>query len=273
MLALAQIEQNKFDEAEQTLRDLVSTPFSGAEPDEIRQAFFALGYLLHRREQHLEAAARLEKAIEQYPQDPQVLLARYRTAQAYFQAGRQEEEKIKEADLDTARGFYQKNQNQYQEKARAHFERLAFELTDRRQSRSLSKGEEFILLESRFGIADCLRGLGRYEDAISLYEDLSQTYSHQAECLTALMQMTRCYYSLDKIADARRTIDRVQTTLDQLDEKEFRPPHSNRTEWDKWIEGARKLCQTTAVSPASAKSAKIDVEPDAPPVRKRPSRP
>ena len=243
LLALTQIDQGRYAEAEANLRAILHMPVLDAEPGELRQSFFTLGRVLFQREQYAEAALQLKSALERYPNAPQALPARYWLAAAYRQAARQEERNISAAAIESARQTYRLQKTTRLEQALDQFQRLAFDLADRRTSRPLTGEEETLFRESRFGIGECLFALARYDEAVSVYETLAREYADRAEGLRALVELAYCHLMQKQIVLANMALERARTTLGRLDDQALEPTRMTRRQWQELLDQATKYSQ------------------------------
>jgi TolA-binding protein len=243
LLALAQIDQGKLPEAEHSLQEILRMPVLEVEPDDLRHSQFALGHVLYRRGQYAAATSELEQAIEKYPRDPQVSAARYWLAESYRQAARQEHKNVSKEDAASAREFYSKQRRRSLDAAHKHFQLLTYDLSDREERGLLTKEEVVLLRESRFGLGECRYHLGKYEEAITTYEELAHRYQHQVEGLTALMHLAHAYWTLKRMDQAEKTLQRAREALVNLDDKELQRPQLTRQEYKQWIDWAAANCR------------------------------
>jgi tetratricopeptide (TPR) repeat protein len=245
LLALTTIDQGRFAEAETALRELLALPGVDPEPQEIRQAHFALGYVLHQQEHFAEASTTLEAALARYPTHPQGLQARWWLAEAYRKTAEEEAARLRTLDTASARDFYLKRKHAQYEKALAHFRQLAFDLADRQAAHPLKQEQQSLLREARFGIGDCLVQLGRHDEAVDVYEKLAENYSSQPDGVMALLNLAWCQLYPGKVDQAQRTLERCRMTLGLLMPKDFEPPYPSRLQWQQWIDALAKACQKT----------------------------
>ncbi|MER3416973.1 MAG: hypothetical protein C4297_12280 [Gemmataceae bacterium] len=238
LLALTYLDQGRWADAEAALRQILAAPLDGPQPPETRQALFALGLLLHRRQKYEDAVVHLRRALDQYPRDPQALKARYVLADCCRLLGLQQADQMRKADTLMARDYYGRTRKELLEQALTHYQRVVFDLSDRQATGALAPEDQEVLRESRFGIAECLVHAGQYEAAAHAYRSIVETYPRQAETLTALVQLTRCYWQMERRDQALATIERAQQLLEQLDDAAFRPPQLSKKQWQEWLNWA-----------------------------------
>lgn len=242
LLALAYIDQKKFAEAEAILRSIATARTLVNEPPELRQSRFAMGYVLFRQQQYAEAVSALEAALQQFPDDPQALPARFQLAEACLQAGRLQVQHYKDAKQEAARDYYRQQRKHYYDRALKHFQQLAQDLSDRQEQSALSTTEENLLRSSRFGMGDCLFQLGRVAEAVSVYESLALHHNNQPAGLTALMHLAQCNLHLQRKEEAKQVLERLQTLLKSLPDADLTSTRMTRQEWQEWATWASKEC-------------------------------
>lgn len=242
LLALAYIDQKKFAEAEKIFRSIATSPSLLKDQNVLTQARFANGHLKLKQEKYAEAVSDFEAALEQYPDDPGALVARYALAEACLQAARQQIQHYKDAKEEPARDYYSKRRRHYCECGLRNFQKLAQELSDRQEQAPLSTSEQALLRGSRFGMGDCLFQLGRAQEAVSVYESLALHHNNQPAGLTALMHLAQCHLHLQRCEDARQVLARIETLLGQLDDTQLAATNMTRQEWMEWITWAKKAC-------------------------------
>ena len=77
-------------------------------------------------------------------------------------------------------------------------------------------------------LADTWFRLGRYNDALQLYEEQVAKLEGRKEQLTALGGMVQCYSSMGKFDKIPPITERIRQALPGLDEK-------TRKEWEFWV--------------------------------------
>ncbi len=239
LLALCQIEQGQYDEAEANLREVTAMGFDWPEPAEFHQARFELGRLHYRRGQFAEAAVQLKKAIEQAPHDPQVLPARLLLAESCHHAALQETRQVSAVKTPVLQRALLETQRKGLREAAERYHRFASDLTDLAAARDLSDEEERLLRTARLGYSQCLFDLGRYEEAVGSYEAFLRSYPEAPESLTALMQIVLAHWRLKQTVQARQAVARAKAALEQWDEKDvLAVTRMSRRDWQSWLDWA-----------------------------------
>jgi tetratricopeptide (TPR) repeat protein len=233
-MALAFLDKGNLEDAEAVLREMLAAGSLDSGAEERRLAVFALVHILFRREQFDDAAQLLDRTIEVKLSVAQSLQARFWLAEAHRRAARQEKKNVSAADTATAREHYQSLKKRRLELALFCFQGIERELA----SRPMSTDEQAILRESRMGIGECLYHLGRYQDAVAVYQTLAADQRQSAEGLLALMHLTHCYWTLKMLPQARATVDEARTRLQDLSDRDLESSPMNREAWTKWLDGA-----------------------------------
>jgi TolA-binding protein len=243
LLALTYVDLERYAEAEQSLRELLASANSTNDPPEVRQACFALAYVLYKREHFAASAGLFTEALERYPGHGQALQARYWLADALRQSAWIDRDHAKQADTQAARGFHDKRGQNALEGALAHYNYVAAEFGDRQAVRPLKREQLSMLRESLFGIGECLRALGRHKEAIEIYDKLAASASGQTDGLMALLQLAQCHVDLKQPDQARQCLDRCRAALAQLEPKDVIPPQPTREQWLEWIDAVARTCK------------------------------
>jgi len=92
--------------------------------------------------------------------------------------------------------------------------------------------------------ADCLYDLGKYEDAIKLYQQAAFRYQDDPAALSAYVQIVNSYCALGRLDDARTANERAKWILRRMppeafQEGEYSMPKKYWDDWLKWTSDAR----------------------------------
>ena len=256
-LAQAYVAQGRgrWSLAENTLRATVEdNPVLGPESQVFREATWELGRLYYLSERWAEALAKFEEFAKRYPTDDRrtrLMFLRgdcYRQAAAEYVAAAEEgrveaqvaatasgatapeaalKTKLADADAQQAR--------RYLTEAKRHFEGVVSAFASSPPAASLDKTYERLAFFYR---ADCLYDLGRYEEAIALYDEAAFRYQDDPSALSAYVQMTNAYVALDRDADARAANERAKWVLRRIPPESFNDGSLalNRDRWQEWLE-------------------------------------
>jgi len=266
LLAMSYMERKQDVDAEAMLQSIVKNAPADPEPAEYRLAMFAMGQLLFNQDRFAEAATQLQRAIELYAGEPQTLYSRYGLAEAYRQMAADEERQSRGTGTLAAAANFRKNRKEYLEKSLEQFKTINYQLADARANRPLNEKDQRYLRASRFGSAKCLYDLARYEEAITLYEDLAKTYQNRAEALMALSEIIRFYDALKKYDQCRTAVERFRVAMNRLDDSQFAAPNTSRAQWKAWLEKAVLPKLNAPATPATARKSDherthIDIDP------------
>ena len=96
---------------------------------------------------------------------------------------------------------------------------------------------------SHFYRADCAYDLGRFEEAIKLYDAATLKYQDDPSALSAYVQIVNSYCALGKMDDARTANERAKWLLRKMPESSFSGesfpmPKAYWEQWLKWTNNA-----------------------------------
>lgn len=228
------------------LRVIDDNPLITPEALEFHEALFELAQLYYRTERYEESVFRLEELTDRYPQDErkgQVLFMMadsYRKSAALLNGGASvqavstgatpaaaaqssgkdaEAVATKRDRLTKARGFYD----------------MVIELhRDQAPARELDK---LHLKLSHFYRADCVYDLGRYDEAIKLYDAAALKYQDDSSALAAYVQIVNSYCALGKLDEAKTANERAKWLLRKMPEGSFRDGTFSmpKAYWEQWL--------------------------------------
>jgi tetratricopeptide (TPR) repeat protein len=233
------------------LRVIEDNPLITPEAGEFREALFELAQLYYRTERYEESVSRLEELTDRYPQDErkaQVLFMMadsYRKSAALLNAGT----KVQVADAGAAGGAAPASARDTEAaaakkdrlgKARTFYEKV-IEL--HRDAPPVREIDQLHLKLSHFYRADCMYDLGRYEEAIKLYDAAALKYQDDSSSLAAYVQIVNSYCALGKADEAKTANERAKWLLRKMPESSFRDgsfsmPKAYWEQWLKWTHNA-----------------------------------
>jgi tetratricopeptide (TPR) repeat protein len=253
-LARTYLDLGRRGEAEQLLREVIDGKRQlMPEAMEYQDALVALGTLYHEAGEHVPAIERLVEALQRLPDDPRRPEIMYRLADSH---------RRRAADL--ARRLDAPPSG-------AAFDRA--DLARQRESDLEQAGRLFAAVKSILGPLppsqldplqrDMLRyaflsepdtafELGRFEQAIDLYEQAVRRYGDQYASLSALIQIVNCCSRLGDEPRASAAHERALARLRQLPETAFDAPEAlmDRQAWEQWLAnqplGAHRADATSA---------------------------
>lgn len=243
-LAKADIEQGKYDDAEDALKQNIELMRLSSDSETHEKSLFTLANLLYQRGNYLQAGLRFEEAIERFPGNDRILQARFQLGDCYRRLAIQESKNARAGEriMPDAASHHADLYRVWLTKAAGHFQRLVEELTTRPVPSTLSAVEQTVLRYADFALADCRFDLGNYEEAIRLNEVLAQRYAQQVDHLLALRNILRCYAVLNRADGAREAIRQMREVLDLVNDKALNehPSQLTREQWKELIESAAR---------------------------------
>lgn len=225
--------KGNLDVAAETLEHNLQMLRLDPDPEAQELSLYTLGWLYFQRKDWKMVMRRLEEALERYPKNSQHLKARMRLADAYRNLAFQEHQNSLSGEQITAetRAHFQAEHKRWLERAVATYTdiRLALEIP---QMKELLDQEELDLVGPM--LADTWFNLGRYSEALRLYEEQVIKLEGRKEQLVALGGSIRCYTSMGKMDQVKETLERIRKGLPLLDEK-------TRKDWEAWVNAAAGL--------------------------------
>ncbi len=212
---------------------------AGLKPDapEYREALLELARLTVSSGDLARGAALLDEALRRYPNDHRVPEMRFQLGEcrrglardaakrladgALSPSQRQAIDEQRQADLDAARGEFE----------------AVVQVLDKKQASDLDPLERDALRLSHLYRADCLFDLGRYREAIDLYEIAERRYADNAVSMVALIQIVNAWHELGDADRAVTAERRAEIRLAQLPDTVFLEGDSifSREAWERWL--------------------------------------
>jgi tetratricopeptide (TPR) repeat protein len=204
------------DEAERLLRVNLTESLLEPRSPEWKDSLFALGMLLFEQSRYEGAIGTLEEAVERYPNDRQALLARYVTGEAYRRWASEPLERLESARTSSER---QKNRQLVDERltlALKQFKEVQSSITLR--VHNVQEDATFGAMRRNCYMLEgaCLFDLGRYQEAIEAYQNVSSLYPNEPFVLETFVQIAHCWQRLDRAENAHGAIEQAQLTLEQM---------------------------------------------------------
>lgn len=243
-LAEAEIAQGHLAEAEEILKQNLELMGDAPDGEAHEDSLLALAGLLFRGGNYRVAALRLQEALDRYPSDPRIATARFALADCYRRLAAQENRLAGPSMADPQGSYGRQQYRRWLKMAAANYQKLKDDLTAREDKGPLSATDESLLRQANFAEAECRFDLGKYDEAIRLYEGLVVRYQHKAESLDALAQITRCLWVQRQPDKALKTLQRLRNALKDVDDAALSASTVNQTrpEWEEWLNKATKLC-------------------------------
>jgi tetratricopeptide (TPR) repeat protein len=240
MASRAAIAGGDIKQAERFLSDNLGGDQLTPASNEWRDSLFALGDLLHVDGQDAEAIARLEVALQRYPDDPQAIDARYLLADSSRRLAITIRASLAKEVSSSVRSESRAEVSRHFHRALELFAGLQNELS-RRNDEDLATQEKAVLRNARFSLGDVYLELGRYPEALRAYQSAANHYATTPEVLDAYLQIANVYRRMDRPAEARTSLEQARLALRRIPpEVSFeQTTNFNRKQWSELLD---RLC-------------------------------
>lgn len=242
-LARCHIALNEFDDAERVLLYVVTdhpaiTPVS----TQYRQALIELGKLYYQIGRYEQAIARLTEAVDRYGQTRQGAALRFRLADAYRLSVTTISQTLEQAMPQSKTVTLRAERARRLEQAQVLFSQVISEM-EAMDASVRSPIEKLYLRNAFFYRADCAYDLGRYEQAISLYDLAAKRWETHPASLVALVQIVNAYCELGRTQEAKVANDRARWQLKRIPDDAFDDPTlpMTREHWQDWLRWTSEL--------------------------------
>jgi tetratricopeptide (TPR) repeat protein len=208
---------------------------------EWRETLFQLGRLLHLEQRYSDAIERLEEAVARYPEDRQSTLAHYLIADGYRQQAKEISTELEKTVVESARLALGREMHRLLEGAITHYDQAMARLqspVEASASQEPAEAQATILRNCHFMKGAALFDLGRYDEAIRAYSSATNRYQHEPEVLDAYVKVADCYRRLNRLSEARGTIEQAKVVLNRMPGDVSFADKSNfdRQEWARHLE-------------------------------------
>ncbi len=239
-LLLAQLycELNQYEPAEQALTANLESEALTPESEEWRRSLFAVGRLLYDVSRYADAADRLDEAVQRYPEDPETIEARYRSAESHRRRAQAIESEVPNDALPTERAKYLRRAEEEYAAALERFDET-IRVARSPNVRGLDDaGRTALLRNALFARGSILYSLGRLEDAVRAHQTAIASFPNSPAALDAYLQIVDCYRRLQRGPEARGTLEQAKLMLNRLPEDAAFESVSNysRSEWVKLLD-------------------------------------
>lgn len=201
--------------------------------------------LKHLEQSHVafqEAVRALKEAVQRYPTAPAADEARYCVAEAYRHRAKWPRKRLGTVTIETTRVALNRQIQEELLGALEQYTELITRLSDGLQSEQ-GAIDAALLRNCYFGRADALFDLGRFEDAAQAYSAATNRYQHEPESLEAYVQIASCYRRLNRLPEARGTLEQARVVLLRIrpDADFTRTTRYSRDEWTQLLAWLRTL--------------------------------
>jgi len=236
-------EMNQWDKAEKALVENLESGALTPSGEEWRRSLFALGRMLYDRARYDEAADRLDEAVERYPEDAEACDARYCAAESHRRIAQRVESEIPNDALPIERAKFSRVADGEYRKALAHFEQTIQVARTPGPSHFDEVGRLAMLRNSLFARGSVLHSLGLYDDSIRAYQTAVAAFPQSPAVLDAYLQMADCHRRMQRLNEARGTIEQAKLMLDRIPKETAFDTVSNygREEWTRLLDSLGSL--------------------------------
>lgn len=242
-LAVAKIGQKNCDDAEAELKDNIRLAPPGSEAHE--KSLVTLATLQFQRRDYNNAFQNLQRALDTYPANGQAARLRLCYAQCCRHLAEQNGSRLtpEEYTIDPERQFRQGERTKLLERAAGQYQKLVQDLEGIATHRTLTADEASILRQAQFEYAECRFDLGKFEEALRLYNSLADRYRQQLEELIALRHVWQCHGVLFQPEQSRTTLERIQTAMQEMPMTAFdgSADVATRAWWEAWLSERSKM--------------------------------
>ena len=186
------------DEAERLLRVNLSGSLLEPKSPEWKDSLFTLGLLLFDQGRYEEAIGTLEEAVERYPEDRQTLQARYVTGEAYRRWAAEPFERLENARTASEREKFEQLVRERLNQALQQFKLVQSSITLKIQN--VQEDAPYAAMRRNCYMLEgaCLFDLGKYQEAIEAYQNVSSLYPNEPFVLETFVQIANCWQRLDR---------------------------------------------------------------------------
>jgi tetratricopeptide (TPR) repeat protein len=228
------------------LRVIDDNPLITPDAQEFHDALFELAQLYYRTERYEEAVSRLTELTDRYPQDERRGEVLFMTADSYRKSAallNVNLNNVQPGGAAVAAVAAQPNPKDAEAagakrdrlgKARSFYDKVIDLHRDQQPPREIDR---LHLKLSHFYRADCVYDLGRYDEAIKLYDAAALKYQDDSSALAAYVQIVNSYCALGKLNEARTANERAKWLLRKMPEGSFRDGTFSmpKAYWEQWL--------------------------------------
>jgi len=242
-LARAYIILNETDLAQRLLETVINDhPAITPEAAQYRDALIELGRLHYNRQAFEESIPTLDMAVKRYADTLEGPSLKFRLADSYRQSVRAIDESLVRAMAQSAKLALQQKRVENLELAQKLFGEVVTSF-EARSDETMSELERLFLRNAYFYRADCAFDLGRFREAIPLYDMAAKRYENHPASLVALIQQVNAHSELGEFQAARVANDRARWQLRRIPDEAFDDPSlpMSRTAWEDWLKWTSEL--------------------------------
>lgn len=233
--AKAHRDLGEFDAAEALLRQNLTGGTLTPRSPEWRDSLFELGTLLQDRGRYQEAINALEECIGRDIEPKKKRLAHYLAGEAYRNAAEEPLKRFNEAKAVNEREKNERLYRAFLEKSYSHYDAVQREISRMGGGSELDKA----MLRNCYMLkGSVLFDLGRYQEAVDEYSNVSALYQNDPFVLETLVQISSCWRRLGEPEKARGNIEQAIVALERMprDADFLVSTTRSRREWESLLE-------------------------------------
>lgn len=210
----------KYDDAEKMLQENLTELRQAVQAESAVQELtvYGLADIAHERGDHATAEPRLRGAIQEYPDSPLAVRARYRLAVCVWYKAVEENKALSSPKLtDAEKSRIQKQYVDNLGEAQEQYGLVEAALLKKKAGGPLSADEVLMLRRASFSVAELLLYAGRHAEAVTRFEELAARNQGKVEELHAIHQIWQCqFYYLHQKEKAVEQLTRLRDALEKL---------------------------------------------------------
>lgn len=209
---------------------------------EYQAALIELGRIYHAQRSFEEAIARLTEALQRYNDGPMGATLRFLLADSHRQSSDQLAQDLTQVLPENREASLRAAKVQRLETALKLFDEVV-KMLDERDPATMSELEKLYHRNAYFYRADCAFDLGRYEQAIGLYDQAARRWERDPASLVALVQIVNANCELGRIQEAQIANERARWHLKHIPDSAFEDKNlpMNRKHWQDWLRWTNEL--------------------------------
>ncbi|MBK7405788.1 MAG: tetratricopeptide repeat protein [Phycisphaerales bacterium] len=240
---LADRDETNDEEARSLLLQAVSGKLGDEGSAYFHDALLELAALHHRKSELVPAIERLREAIERYPEDPEILMLKYRLADSLRQEASSIERSLAtEARPDAEAVSLEQARQDHLRESLTLFAEVRDGLSAEPPERA-TESRRVALRNSFFFLGDCAFDLGDYEAAVRHYETARERYAKDPASLVGMVQIVNAYVAMGELDRARAANERARRFYATLPEDAWSDPYlpMSREDWERWLDSTAEL--------------------------------
>ena len=238
-VAMYDLEDQRLEDAEAGLVANVRNLAWESEPQIKAESLQALANLLYTRRDYMRVIFYLESTLTQFNDDPTYRSSpnytrlRFLLADAYRQvAARELAELLADKKVSTEKRRHQEETHRlYLQKAATELEGLYKYIRSEKGKSHLTAKQQ---LEVSMMLGSCLFQLGKYTQAIDIYDQIANENENKLEAVVALGEAVRCHGALLQEDKIRQRLLQIEKALPHI-------PQEDAQKWKNWVLEARKI--------------------------------